>query len=446
MREMAQKPAKVTDFKIRDWTPGTSWETGEPCTQRQEIALGSGLYLVLEISGKRRFSTRCRFKGTSINYPLGDWAMVGDGLTINKATAAHATAKEAFKNGIDLREQRKEAKTEAKAAAADTVQAVAELWIAEQRAEEHPIVSLDVREKQLQRYVYPDLGKKPIGEVKRSDLMALLKKLKAKSGFRTSQVVYTILKKMFSWYALSNDNFVVPFVQDMWSTKQRKRIRKFTDDEIRKIWRAAELSGTYGRLIQFLILTGARLKEAAHMEWSELQAPNAHPILARNNAGGARGTNSVWVLPAKAALDRRNKPANIARTAGKAWEHIDIIRPLSTKALDIVGKGSKSSKWVFSIDGRCIKQFSDPKVLFDKKCKIWTPWVVHDLRSLSRSLMSRAKISRDHAEAALGHISPDSYDRHEYLMEKNEAFEKIAALLTDILNSGEVVDLDSKRA
>jgi integrase len=62
---------------------------------------------------------------------------------------------------------------------------------------------------------------------------------------------------------------------------------------------------------------------------------------------------------------------------------------------------------------------------------------LHDLRRTARSLMSRAGISSDHAERALGHVIGgvrSVYDRHKFLEEKKRAFEALASLLEQILN------------
>ena len=68
-----------------------------------------------------------------------------------------------------------------------------------------------------------------------------------------------------------------------------------------------------------------------------------------------------------------------------------------------------------------------------------TPWVVHDLRRTARSLMSRAKVPRDHAERVLGHVIPGVegvYDQYSYQTEKGEALAKLANLVAKILTQG----------
>ena len=60
---------------------------------------------------------------------------------------------------------------------------------------------------------------------------------------------------------------------------------------------------------------------------------------------------------------------------------------------------------------------------------IW--WTLRDLRRTARSLMSRAGVPADHAERCLGHVMPGAY---EYLEEKRDAFNKLAASIKGIVN------------
>ena len=65
------------------------------------------------------------------------------------------------------------------------------------------------------------------------------------------------------------------------------------------------------------------------------------------------------------------------------------------------------------------------------------PWVFHDLRRTSRSLMARAGVPRDIAERVLGHVIQGvegTYDRHSYRDEKADALAKLAGLVALIIN------------
>ena len=62
--------------------------------------------------------------------------------------------------------------------------------------------------------------------------------------------------------------------------------------------------------------------------------------------------------------------------------------------------------------------------------------------------MSRAGVSTEIAEHALGHVMPkiqETYDRYDYLVEKQEACEKLAALIETITSSPAAQLLELRR-
>src|SRR5262249_32918908 len=141
--------------------------------------------------------------------------------------------------------------------------------------------------------------------------------------------------------------------------------------------------------------------EAAEMTWDEL-------------------SGSDWTLPAA-----RNKTG------------LDLLRPLPKQALAVLPpKGN--GKFVFSSDGghTPIGGFTAFRSGFYKD-SVTAGWPVHDLRRTARTLMSRARVSTDHAERCLGHVIGGIrgiYDVHEYKDEKAEAYEALASLIERIVN------------
>src|SRR5262249_21152052 len=146
--------------------------------------------------------------------------------------------------------------------------------------------------------------------------------------------------------------------------------------------------GTFGALVKFLLLTSARLNEAARMSRDELDG-------------------SLWTLPAD-----RNKTK------------VDLERPLSQTALELLHSlpWFEGCPYFFTNEGRKpFSSFSRAKAAFDTKCDGVADWHLHDLRRTSRSLMSRAGVAPDHGERVLGHLIQGerrTYDRHEFYDEK----------------------------
>jgi integrase len=299
-----------------------------------------------------------------------------------------------------------EAKTEIEAGRdprsrqADTFQSVAEEYI---RREGSALRSIEARESVLKRLVYPTIGSIPIGDVRRSDVIRVLDGVEDSAGPVQADRTLAYISRIMNWYASRSDDFRSPIVRGMARTKAKERARDriLGDDELIRVWRAAEANGAFGALVRFILLTAARLGEAADMTWSEI-------------------TDGDWTLPAA-----RNKTK------------FELVRPLSQAALAVLEERPKGGNWIFSLSGRVsiLNSAHYFKAPFDKACGV-TDYVIHDLRRTSRSLMSRAGVDADIAERCLGHVIPgvrSVYDRHEYHREKQRAYELLAGLIERIV-------------
>jgi integrase len=96
--------------------------------------------------------------------------------------------------------------------------------------------------------------------------------------------------------------------------------------------------------------------------------------------------------------------------------------------------------WLFSLNGRCpIGGVQRRKVVIEAASGV-KDWCLHDLRRTARTLLSRAGVTADIAERALGHVIGGvrgRYDRYAYRAEKAAAFEALASLVSDIVGPNE---------
>jgi integrase len=282
----------------------------------------------------------------------------------------------------------------------DTFEGICEEYM---RREGTKLRSADWRRGVLARHIYPALGARPIAEIRRSEIVALLDRIEEGSGPVMADKTLGIIRKVMNWHATRSDDFHSPIVRGMSRARdsERARDRVLTDDELREVWRAAEGAGVFGSFVRFLLLTAARRSEAAQMTWDELQG-------------------SDWTLPAA-----RNKTG------------VDLVRPLSNAAQRVTGELNRTGKFVFSVrGGGPLGGISGHKEKLDAASGT-SDWRIHDLRRTARSLMSRAGVPTDHAERCLGHVIGGvrgTYDRHEYYEEKRRAFEMLAQQIDLILN------------
>ena len=250
----------------------------------------------------------------------------------------------------------------------------------------------------LDRLVRPVIGKLPITDLKRSDVMRMLDDIASGRGPWMSNRTLRILRTALNWWALRNDDFVSPIVRGMARSTDVARERILSDKELRSLWQTADSQGTFGALAQFLLLTATRRNEVAQMNRAEI-------------------VGDVWVVPSA-----RYKTA------------IDHSVPLSVAAQAILVKLPGAHPFTVTGHGP-LKAFGKYKDRLDAASGV-RGWRLHDLRRTARSLMSRAGVAPHVAEQCLGHKVKGIagiYDRHHYESEKRQAFEALAKLVAQIV-------------
>src|SRR5215467_12333896 len=86
-------------------------------------------------------------------------------------------------------------------------------------------------------------GDRQIDDVKRSDINHLLDDIEDQRGAAMADQILATLRRICNWHAIRDDQFRTPFVRGMARRKpeQRERDRILTDDELRRVWRTAEV-------------------------------------------------------------------------------------------------------------------------------------------------------------------------------------------------------------
>jgi integrase len=362
-----------------------------------------GLRLAVQPSGAKSWVVRYRQPVTGKSRKL----TLPPGLGLAQARKLAADAMFQVAQGIDPIDGKRAEKQAKLDASEGTLHAVCKQYLDLAASK---LRSRSMYESVLRRQILPRLGERPVAELRRSEITATLDKIETESGPSAADMALAVLRSALSWHERRSDGFRSPIIPGMMRVKasERARDRVLSDDELRAVWQAAgnERVGTYGQVVQFMILTGARRSEAARLHRSEIGT-------VRDN-----GTDIVvWRLPASRSKNKR-----------------EIIRPLSRAALAIIDDRpiiGEDSEHVFTADGVRPTSMNCQylKDLLDEIAGV-TSWRLHDLRRVHRSLLSRARVPFEIAERLLGHSAPllvRTYDQHSHLPAMLEAVEKVAA-------------------
>jgi integrase len=347
--------------------------------------------LMVTASGHRSGVAQYRSDGVSRRY------------TINHALGLEAARKEALvifgrvaRGNDPVLERRKLAET-----GKTTLKAVCERYLAREGSK---LRTTAKRRANLERLVYPKLGNWQIDQIKRSDINYLLDEIEDDRGRAMADQVLALLRRICNWHAARTDSYSPPFIRGMSrrTAEERERSRILSDDELQKVWRAAErYSQPWGYFIRFLLLTASRRTEAADMTWGELS------------------DDGVWTIP-----------------ASRYKTNAETTLPLSKAAMKLLNEIPHIGDFVFTTNGRKpISGFSTLKLKFDIACGV-NDWRLHDLRRTSRSLLSRAGVHPDIAERCLGHAITGirgTYDKYHFVPEMRGAFEALAKQIAAIV-------------
>ena len=192
------------------------------------------------------------------------------------------------------------------------------------------------------------------------------------------------------------------------------RERTLLDDELRAIWTAADgLRPKARAFVRVLVMTAAREGEVADIATGEIDMATA-----------------TWSIPGARTKNRRGIVVPLHPLL------LDGLRAIWPEHGDRAGTGWRL---LGEIAGSGLRGFSKIKVRLDELSGV-TGWRWHDLRRTARTGLTRLGVSRDHAEAALNHVSGRSalertYDRHNFAPEVIAALSRwqahVGSLLTE---------------
>jgi integrase len=332
------------------------------------------------------------------------WTFVGpaDAMSIEAAREQARTILQRVRAGLPAVE-----------AKGETLGAVIDNWL-KRHVEKNGLRSRAKIDDLIERHISAEFRAREFTTIRRSDITKLLDEIEDDHGAPQADLVLGIIRRVMFWYASRSDDYTPPIIRGMQRTKQRSRDRILSDDEIRWVWKVAGESGTYGALVRLLLLTAQRLDKVLTIRWTDVSPmkwpSNEPPVWMVRTELREKGNIGTVELP-QAALDILDA---LPRFAGNPYV--------------LAGRGNSH-----------IAYSGNPKRAFDAKLPAGMPrWTLHDLRRTARSLMSRAGVSSDHAERAMGHAIKGVegvYDRHKYMDEKSAALAKLADLIDAIVGN-----------
>lgn len=399
---------KLTDLFIRNY------DTPNKRVEIYDTSRGSeGLVLRVTSTGHKSFAYRYRFGKKVKRYTIGKFPAV----SLTKARKQVKELSYQVSSGIDPSELKKERKaTPARQTFEDLVKEYKKVHLQTLRE-----TTIQEHTRIIDRELLPILGKKPIDEIKNTEIISLLDKKAIKGGKKTmANRIRTRLHSIFEFGIHRGIAKVNPVSGTKpYQKGERKRERYYTEKEIRLLWKAFEQQSEPSQsILKMLLVTGQRKSETMKMKWSDI-------------------SGNVWTIPAELSKSKRSHDVPLSDMA------LDVLKKMKTLNGDkpfVFASPVLNDKPITEIK-RSIKNVREYSTQEEVDFKV-NDFKIHDLRRTAATHMAKLNIDRTVLGKILNHkgLSGDGlvtaiYDRHEYLDEKRDALNKWADYLKTIMSS-----------
>jgi len=358
-----------------------------------------GLTLRMTKTGAATWSIRARtHDGKQTRPALGTWPA----MSVSKARKAALAALVNVQAGGGPVAAKRSARAErrAKLAAAVTVADRLREWQAMRIAD--PKAAWSVRyaaevKRIAERDIVRKLGRRDLAETTRAEWAAIIADKRKSAAPAMAASLYRTCAA-FLGFAEAHGWIATPLLPRKGGATlappPQPRARVLTDAELVAIWKSADREAPKLRaFVRLLMLTAAREREVSDMAAGEID----------RDAG-------LWQIP---STRTKNRTAYTVPLSPLALAELATVWPNEepTAPQLLLGRSPRAG----------FRGFSRLKARLDAASDV-TGWRFHDLRRTARTGMARLGVPRDHAEAAVNHISARSrlertYDRHDYAAE-----------------------------
>ncbi|KZX94493.1 MULTISPECIES: tyrosine-type recombinase/integrase [unclassified Sulfitobacter] len=415
--------AKLTATGVEKW---------KITDKRQEVpdSLMTGLYLVVQPSGRKGWQVRYRFGKKHRRMTLGKYPL----LSLAEARTRASEVLIAAQDGRDPageKEAETKARVEIEQSGRDKVST-----LVDQFGKRHlsKLKTGEAVKREMDRHVVAAWGERDVHHITKRDVIDLLDGIADSGRVVTANRVRAYLSKFLNWCVERDIIDQSPAIGIKPVAKEQSRERVLSDDEIRWLWIACTRHGQpWGHLCKMLLLTGQRLGEVAKMTDDEV-------------------SGDLWHLDADRTKNGRAHDVPLSEPARDVLESVKRI------------KGDKG--YVFTTTGRSPLQgyHKGRNYIGERMAEVASEelgepvviphWTFHDLRRTAATGMARLGIPVRVTEAVLNHVSGSAggivsvYQRHDYADEKRDALNAWARMVVDLVEgtADNVVRIGEARA
>jgi len=270
---MAKIIVPLTEMRVRN---------AKPQPKAYRLFDGGGLYLEVAPSGSRIWRFRFRqMNGKENTLTYGPYPEI----SLREAREKRLETRRLMLQGVDPAMHREDAKRLAAEQAANTFEKIAREWY----ANKVPMWSGRTSKNMIQRLevdIFPQIGSRPIGELKHRDVIATLRKIEERGASEIAHRMKAVCSQIFSYAiqcGLADRNLVVD-MRDVLKTRRASHFAAISADELPAF--LGVLERNEARMFQptrialrLMLLVFVRTSELIETPWSEINLEKCEWII-----------------------------------------------------------------------------------------------------------------------------------------------------------------------
>lgn len=387
----------------------------------ERYADGGGLYLRVKAAGKY-WRMDYRFAGKPKVLSFGVYPAV----SLAKARKRRDQAKELLADGKDPGEVKREAETAQEATSANTFRLVAMEWHAMRAKRGEAATTTGKRLAHLETHVLPEIGSRPIADLKPSEVLAMLNKVVDGGSAYTATRLREICGQIFR-YAIATDRadrnpagdlrgaLEVPRVKHRPALTTRREFGEF----LRNLLTYENCQPMTRLAARLAVLTWTRPVELRTARWEHFD------LEARE-----------WRVPAANMKEGKHLQAHTVPLSARALSVLAELRALNGERVQWLFPGNHGADSIMS---------ENTLNLLFKRMGYGGKQSHHGLRASARSLLSERGWSAAALETQLDHAERSkvvaAYARSEHLVERRKIMDDWGELVASMESSDNVVPL-----
>jgi integrase len=263
----------LTEMEVRNAKPGA---------KAYRLFDGGGLYVEVAPSGSRIWRMKFRqMNGKENVLTFGPYPEI----SLQEAREKRLETRRLMLRGVDPAKHRDDAKRLAAEQAANTFEKIAREW----HANKVPTWSERTAKNMIQRLdadIFPQIGSRPIGELKHRDIIATLRKIEERGASEIAHRMKAVCSQIFSYAiqcGLTDRNLVVD-MKDVLKTRRASHFAAIDADELPAFLGAVERNEA--RMFQptrialrLMLLVFVRTSELIETPWSEINLEKCEWII-----------------------------------------------------------------------------------------------------------------------------------------------------------------------